>query len=301
MAMLTKEKSLAYLSVLRIDHWVKNLFICTGILFALAFTKTPLSLTLGLHVILLLFVFGLVASVNYVINEIVDAPFDRFHPTKKFRAIPSGKVRIRVLLGIIAVLLSCALIIAHLFLPSLIIVVLIGFFVSGIIYNIPPIRLKDVFILDVITESVNNPIRFLAGWLLISPMFPPIYFLWAFWALGAFWMAGKRYGEIVYFVEAQGALKQYRASFKNYTQKNLLTFIILSTVIFFVGFLFIVRSYPSLWVTIPFVLLYFVWYFAMIMKKNSLVREPETIVQKPWFMLYHVFLGVLFFAALFLW
>lgn len=301
MATLTKETCLAYLSVLRIDHWVKNLFICTGILFALSFANIPLTFALGLRVILLLFVFGLVASVNYVINEIVDAPFDRFHPTKKFRAIPSGKVNVRVLIGIISILLSSALVTAHILLPGPLTFVLLGFFVSGIIYNIPPIRLKDVFILDVITESVNNPIRFLAGWLLISPVLPPTYFLWAFWALGAFWMAGKRYGEIIYFVEAESALKQYRASFKHYTQKNLLTFIILSTVVFFVGFFFIVRSYSSLWVTIPFVMLYFAWYFVMIFKKNSLVREPETIVQKPWFILYHIFLGALFFAALFLW
>ena len=37
----------------------------------------------------------LVASSNYVLNEILDAPFDRFHPVKRHRPIPRGELSIR--------------------------------------------------------------------------------------------------------------------------------------------------------------------------------------------------------------
>ena len=36
--------------------------------------------------------------------------------------------------------------------------------VMGCIYNIPPVRSKDLPYLDVLSEAVNNPLRMLAGW-----------------------------------------------------------------------------------------------------------------------------------------
>jgi hypothetical protein len=38
----------------------------------------------------------------------------------------------------------------------------------GCIYNIPPIRSKDVPYIDVLSESINNPLRMLAGWFIAS-------------------------------------------------------------------------------------------------------------------------------------
>src|SRR5688572_32892695 len=35
----------------------------------------------------------LVASSNYVLNELLDAPRDRLHPEKKHRPVPSGQVK----------------------------------------------------------------------------------------------------------------------------------------------------------------------------------------------------------------
>ncbi len=36
----------------------------------------------------------LIASSNYVINEVLDAPFDRTHPTKCRRPVPAGLVSV---------------------------------------------------------------------------------------------------------------------------------------------------------------------------------------------------------------
>ena len=46
--------------------------------------------------------------------------------------------------------------------------------VMGCVYNIPPIRSKDLPYVDVLSESVNNPIRLLLGWFAVDPVdFPP--------------------------------------------------------------------------------------------------------------------------------
>ena len=38
----------------------------------------------------------------------------------------------------------------------------------GPVYNVPPIRTKEIPYVDVITESFNNPIRLLLGWFAVT-------------------------------------------------------------------------------------------------------------------------------------
>src|SRR5436190_1937451 len=64
-------------------------------------------------------------------------------------------------------------------------VVLIVLWVMGCIYTIPPLRAKDVPYVDVLTESVNNPLRMLAGWYLVtSAVVPPVSLLLSYWMVG---------------------------------------------------------------------------------------------------------------------
>ena len=52
--------------------------------------------------------------------------------------------------------------------------VTIAFILQKIIYNNEPIRFKDITYIDVLTESVNNPIRLLLGWFMIDSSTIPI-------------------------------------------------------------------------------------------------------------------------------
>lgn len=85
-----------HLAICRFDHWVKNLFVVPGAVAALALTGTPLNGAVFLNLILALLATGLIASSNYVLNEVLDAPFDRAHPIKYKRPVPSGLVNIRL-------------------------------------------------------------------------------------------------------------------------------------------------------------------------------------------------------------
>ena len=100
-----------YVKVLRIDHWLKNIFIFFGHLVALAMLPAEVpqnTAAIVLRIFLSLIPACLVASANYVINEILDAPFDRMHPTKRFRPVPSGKVKLSVLWTLMCVLIVFA-------------------------------------------------------------------------------------------------------------------------------------------------------------------------------------------------
>ena len=51
--------------------------------------------------------------------------------------------------------------------------------------------------LDVVTESVNNPLRMLLGWYAItSVIVPPVSLLIAYWMIGCYFMALKRFSEL---------------------------------------------------------------------------------------------------------
>src|SRR5437764_5104678 len=83
-----------HIQIARIDHWFKNVFVLPGIVAAIGSDPTHIASNLWTNIIVGLFATCLVASSNYTINEVLDAPFDRLHPIKCKRPTPSGKVNI---------------------------------------------------------------------------------------------------------------------------------------------------------------------------------------------------------------
>ena len=74
-----------YISIARVDHWFKNIFMLPGAAVALVLADIPLA-TAILPLLVGVFSACLIASANYVINEWLDAEFDKHHPKKKYRA-----------------------------------------------------------------------------------------------------------------------------------------------------------------------------------------------------------------------
>ena len=73
-----------YIRIARPDHWIKQLFVFPGCLFALLLSqKTGNAAEILLTVLLGFLSTCFIASANYVINEWLDAEFDKYHPTKK--------------------------------------------------------------------------------------------------------------------------------------------------------------------------------------------------------------------------
>src|SRR3954469_7552527 len=83
-----------YVEIARVDHWIKNVFILPGFLVALSVDRGRLGQLDWLTVLAGALAICLISSSNYVLNEILDAPSDRFHPYKRERPVPSGRVRV---------------------------------------------------------------------------------------------------------------------------------------------------------------------------------------------------------------
>jgi 4-hydroxybenzoate polyprenyltransferase len=173
-----------------------------------------------LRLILAFLLTSLISSVNYIINQITDSQFDIKHPEKKHRPIPSGKVLPLQAMILAVSLLTISLLISNYFFNFNFSVGLIGLCIAGILYNTAPVRLKDIPYLDVISESFNNPLRFLLGWYSLgSTTFPPTSYLLLSWTFGAVFMTAKRYDELVFYGKNLGP---YRSTFSLYTPTKLL-------------------------------------------------------------------------------
>ena len=54
------------------------------------------------------------------------------------------------------------------------VVTLFGLWVMGCVYNLPPVRTKDHAYVDVASEAINNPIRMLVGWYIVTSTVVPL-------------------------------------------------------------------------------------------------------------------------------
>mgnify|MGYP001567627061 CR=1 FL=1 len=217
----------SYIKLLRINHWFKNIFLLSGVLFAM-FISTTYSIGIVFigKLILAFLLSSLVSSASYIINQITDAKYDALHPIKKNRIIPAGRVSVNVAAAIAFLLFVTSVFVAgRVYTPGFV-WSLIGLCVAGLIYNIPPLRLKDVPFIDVISESINNPIRFMIGWYILSWQMPPVGVLILTWCLGAVFMVAKRYDELRHF---GWQLIPYRSTFSVYTLSRLRVLLCLYT------------------------------------------------------------------------
>jgi len=234
-----------------------------------------------LTIFLGIFATCIIASANYTINEILDAPYDKNHPVKKNRPVPAGLVNIKLgyiqylILALIGLVLSYSINI-YFFLTNLFLLIM------GLLYNVPPIRTKDVIYIDVLSESVNNSIRLLLGWFCVTvTVFPPLSVILAYWMIGAFFMATKRLGEIRY-ISNQKVVDIYRKSLARYTEESLLTSIIFYASIFsFSSGIFLIRYKFELILTMPFLALLMAEYIRIGFLPNSPVQYPEKLYRQP--------------------
>jgi 4-hydroxybenzoate polyprenyltransferase len=275
-----------YISIARPDHWFKNIFILPGTALALVIGGNHINSSWAWSLCIGIIATCLIASANYTINEWLDAEFDRHHPKKKNRPSVTGRIEARyVYLQWFA--LSTAGLWISTFISINFLITASALLLMGLIYNINPIRTKERQYLDVISESINNPLRFMLGWFVVlDSILPPSSILLAYWMGGAFLMTVKRYAEYRYIGDPDLA-GRYRRSFKYYTEDSLLlsAFFYALTSAFFLG-VFLLKYRIEFLLTMPFFAFLFVWYLKIGLKTDSVTQRPEYLFSEKRFIAY---------------
>ena len=276
---------LAYIRLARPDHWFKNVFIIPGVLVALFFSPDLISSRLLWMVPWGFAAACLIASSNYVFNEILDASHDLHHPIKKNRPLPAGEAR-RSTAWVLWLALSIVGIGAAFALNRRFGCAGLLLWIMGLLYNLPPIRMKDVPYLDVLSESVNNPIRLALGWYATGlGSAPPGSLFIAYWMFGAFLMAAKRFAEFRQIADPARA-GRYRKSFVFYTEERLIVSIYYYATLFaLMSGYFIARYKFELILAAPLVAYAMAYYLHMAYKPNSAAQYTEHLYREKKLML----------------
>jgi len=162
-----------YFKALRLHQWIKNLLIFVP----LALSHQILDLALLAQAMLAFLAFGLCASSIYLLNDLLDLPADRRHPSKRDRPLAAGALPIKRGVLLIPMLLLIGFTIA-LALPFEFLLVLVLYFVVTLAYSL---WFKQAALVDVLVLAALYTLRIIAGtaaagveysfWLLAFAMF----------------------------------------------------------------------------------------------------------------------------------
>lgn len=277
-----------YIAIARPDNWTKNLLMLAGVGVAMMLAGHA---SVDISALCLGFLaLCIAASANYVLNEYLDAGYDRYHPIKNCRPGARSLLRKRWVVAEYIFLLSAGIILAGWVNPQFLATIVI-FLAGGVAYNLPPLRCKDKAYLDVLLEGGNSPLRLLLGWLVIVPhSLPPSSFLLMAWSIGAFMMTVKRYAEYQLF-DNKGVAGSYRKSYAVYSADSLLimAFFFGQLSAFFIA-TFLLKYHTELIVAFPLFCLWFSWYMLLGIRRNTAIQRPEKLYREYGFVLFSLML-----------
>ncbi len=279
------------LSCGRFNQWPKNIFMLPGFFLALTL-EDKIAFSFFFDLFYALIAVGFLSSANYTLNEIFDRKSDTHHPLKKNRTLVKNKLPLIYPSIQCFIFIVIGLYISLSFNPIFFLTSIL-FIMMALIYNIPPIRLKEIPYLDVLTEAINNPIRLILGWSIISPIIiPPLSLLISFWFCGCFLMSMKRLAEYNY-IDNKNLSSSYRSSFRHYNEINLILFSFFCSLvaIFFLA-IFTLKYFIQLILIFPFICILFIWYTNFALRVKFDKNNYKNIFLNFKFLVFCFFVGI---------
>lgn len=185
----------AYFKLLRVEQWVKNLFVFIPLFFSgKIFETTQLFETIFSFII-----FSFTASSIYIINDYSDIESDRVHPEKCRRPLASGAISVGraklVLVGLVISTIGLIISLSDVFGYNILKfgAVISSYFVMNLAYTF---RLKHIAIVDISIIAVGFVLRVLAGGYATGIVVSQWAIILTF-VLALVLAVGKRRGELV--------------------------------------------------------------------------------------------------------
>lgn len=269
-----------YLKLLRVEQWVKNLFVFVPLFFSGNITNTDL---LSKSVFAFI-IFSLAASVVYILNDYNDIEADSKHPEKRRRPLASGAISKTKALGILAglIIIDAALVfLAQLYFhePLWKFVTIIGLY---IIINIAyTFKLKHVPIIDIFIIALGFVLRVLAGGYITGISISQWAILLTF-VLALVLAIGKRRGELINAQvsgKTRKALDGYNVQFADIALSISVTLAIVCYLMFTLSPEVQERFHERVFYTVIFVVFAFLRYLQQTLVYNR-TESPTKIVYR---------------------
>ena len=249
------------LNLMRIEQYLKNLFIFAPIFFSFQFTGINF-----INSIIVFILFSLMASAVYIVNDIYDIKVDKFHPDKKKRPIASNLISITKAYLIFLVLAVISLTGSYIF-NTAIFYILIIYLSINILYSM---KLKNIPIIDILIIGAGFVLRLFAGGYAINEMIT-MWIISLTFILSLFIALAKRRADIHLSIQGKSIRKNIEFYNMNTLNKSL---IYLSLLIIFIYILFtfspeiIIKFGDNIYLTTLFVIAGLFRYLFLTLIKN---------------------------------
>ena len=259
----------AYVQLLRVPQWYKNLVV----FLAIFFSGNILNESLFFTTILAFFSLCFISSAGYIINDIIDRKSDQLHPENKHRPLAAGVISLPLALGMVVILLGIGGWLGAT-INLLFFYILIALFGVILLYTF---LLKNIIIADVLTISLLFVLRALAGAIAIRVTISPWLVLVPFF-LALFLAIGKRHSELLLLKEKASStrkvLQEYTLPLTNSLMGISTSLLVISYALY--SFL---SPFNNLLYTLPFALYVIFRYYILITSGSLISRHPEKIVK----------------------
>ena len=264
----------ALIKAMRPRQWTKNGFI----FFALIFDKQLFSLGPFLRTFAGFFLFCLISSAVYLLNDISDIEADRQHPEKKHRPLASGELPIGMAQSAAFILTLTSLSLGYLLEPVFA-GILALYFVINLLYSR---WLKHVPIIDVLIISSGFVLRVAAGVALITvERFSPwLYMLTILFSL--YIGLGKRRAEMDLLAEDASAHRKVLDGYTIPLLDQYITIVSGMTIVAYSLYTFSAPNLPenhSMMLTIPFVV-YGIFRYLQLIQTGHVAGAPDEVALK---------------------
>lgn len=281
-----------YLKLLRVEQWIKNLFVFIPLFFSGNITNLDL-LTKSIFAFV---IFSLAASSIYIINDYSDIESDRKHPEKKNRPLASGAVsKSSAIVILVMCILSCIGLIFYtqyhfnlsvlhfkIFLTQLtlwkLVTIILVYFVMNVAYTF---KLKHVAIVDITIISIGFVLRVLAGGYATGILISQWAILLTF-VLALVLAIGKRRGELINAQisgKTRKALDGYNVQFADIALSISCTLAIICYLMFTLSPEVQHRFHSRVFYTVIFVVFAFLRYLQQTLVYNK-TESPTKIIYK---------------------
>ncbi len=211
------------LKLMRIEQYLKNIFIFLPLFFDLKITDSELLL----NSILAFVAFSITASGIYILNDFFDIEADKKHPTKRFRPLASGEISKNM-----AIYLSIGFIFTGTIIMSLIsteaLYILWGYVMLNLAYTI---YLKYIAIVDITVIAIGFIIRLFIGSAVTGIVLSSWIILMTF-LLALFIALAKRRDDVIIFLNTGKKMRKvvngYNLTFLNGAMMIMASVIIVS-------------------------------------------------------------------------
>jgi 4-hydroxybenzoate polyprenyltransferase len=259
----------AVIKAMRPKQWIKNIFLFAALVFAKEYGNLDswLNATIGFAS------FCMVSSSGYIFNDARDKEADAKHPKKKFRAIASGELPLKIAYVEMVLLFAGGMGLAYSVSPWLFALAL-AYYINTMSYSF---YFKHFVILDVMFIAMGFLWRVAAGAIAIE-VAPSNWLLMCTGFLSLFLGFNKRRGEILL---VEGA--ETRQNLKDYNIGMVKEFQAITTSGTIISYaLYTIENNPVLLLTVPHVLYGVFRYIYLVSAHNEGGAPDETLLKdKP--------------------